>query len=131
MGNFMEFYQNGGVFMHVISLGATAALTSVLLYGRSRRAGVDKPGHLGLADRLAGVCVAIGVLGVVFGFIEMCYALSFVQVEDQFRAAAARAGGIVVVPVAWSLMCAIPIWIATSVHRARAAFTKRVPAQAS
>ena len=130
MGNFMEFYQNGGVFMHVISLGATVALTSVLLYGRSRRMGVDKPGHLSLADRLAGVCVAIGALGAVFGFIEMCYVLSIIEPEA-FRRAAARASGIVVVPVAWSLMCAVPIWIATSVHRARAEFTKRVSAQAA
>ena len=130
MGNFMQFYQTGGLFMHVISLGATAALTSVVLYGRSRRMGVDKPAHLTLADRLASVCVAVGVLGAVFGFIEMCYALSMIDPE-KFRTAAARASGIVVIPIAWSLMCAIPIWVASGIHRARASFATKVAAEVS
>ncbi|PRQ02658.1 hypothetical protein [Enhygromyxa salina] len=118
MSNFSVFYQNGGLFMHLISLAAVVALTSVLLHGRARRMGSDDPKLLSLADRVAGLCVALGVLGCVFGLIEMGAALSTVEPE-LFDQAFARGGAIVPITLAWALMCAIPIWTATAVHRAR------------
>jgi hypothetical protein len=118
MSNFSAFYQNGGLFMHFISLGAAVALTAVLLHGRARRIGSDKPKLLRLADRAAGLCVAFGLLGSVFGLIEMCVALSMVEPELIVQAAT-RGGAIVPVTLGWALICAIPIWIATTVNGAR------------
>ncbi|KIG14595.1 hypothetical protein DB30_06650 [Enhygromyxa salina] len=118
MSNFYAFYQNGGLFMHFISLGAAVALTSVVLHGRARRMGSDDPKLLHLADRVGGLCLAVGLLGSVFGMIEAGAALSTVE-PALFEQASARAQAIVPVTVAWALMCAIPIWTATAVHRVR------------
>lgn len=118
MSNFSVYYQNGGVFMHFISLGAAVALTSVLLHGRARRMGSDDPRLLRLADRFAWLCVAVGLLGSVFGLSEMCAALNMVEPE-LFAQAALRGAGIVPITLGWGLTCAIPIWTATAVYRVR------------
>jgi hypothetical protein len=123
MSNFLEFYQNGGLFMHLITVGAAIALTAVLLHGRARRMGADDPKLLRIADRFAALCVGLGVLGLVFGLIEMGAALSRIDPETidavRLMQVAARGGAIAPIPLGWGLMCAIPIWIATTVHRAR------------
>lgn len=130
MSNFSAFYQNGGLFMHFISLGAVAALTSVLLHGRARRMGNDDAKLLDLANHMAGLCVIVGVLGSVFGLMELGAALSMVEPE-LFTRAALRGGSIVLVTFGWGLMCAIPIWTATAIQRTRAPAAVRQAAATS
>jgi hypothetical protein len=123
MADFFSFYQNGGVFMHVITLGAVVGVTSVLVHGRKRRMGAEDTKLLRLADRVAGVCVALGVLGTVFGLIDMGAALASLDPDAidpvRFGQAAARGLAIAPTPIGYALMCAIPIWIATTVNRTR------------
>lgn len=118
MGDFSNFYQQGGVFMHVLSLEAAIAVTAVILHSRARRMGAEHSRYLRFANHVVAIAIATGLLGSLHGLIEMCGMLSMVA-PDKFLAAAARASGIVVVPLAWSLTVAIPLWAAIAVQRAR------------
>lgn len=118
MNDFIEFYSNGSVFNHVITLFLLAALTAAAMHILGpRRAG--EPHLLRLAERFVGIGVATGVLGALFGVIEMNYALGTVPVE-MAEAASHSAMTIVPIPLIWALMCAIPVWITTSCLRHRA-----------
>jgi hypothetical protein len=124
MGDFMQFYFNGGVFMHVITLAAAAAVGTLVFHARVRRHGPDDPKLLSFAERLAWLCVAVGLLGSAFGLVEMNGAMSSLDPEaftpvtyDQVRA---RAMTIVPTTLSWGLMCAIPLWLVASVRRVRA-----------
>ena len=116
MLDFSQFYQNGGVLMHAITLCAVIGFTAVLLHGRARRMGDDDPKRIRLADRMGGLCVALGVLGLACGLVEMFYALSTIG-TDKVLGAALRGGAIVPITLEWSLICAIPLWITTTVYR--------------
>lgn len=119
MFNFSAFYQSGGVLMHPITLTAVVALTALFLDARARKLGDDNPRRLRLADRLLIFCVGIGLIGTTMNVTELFAALSMAPPERYFEALA-RGGAIVVFPLTWSLMLALPLWIATSVmyHRA-------------
>ncbi len=67
MFNFFEFYTNGGVFMHAISLTAVLAITALSLDARARKLGDDDPKRLRLADRLLVLCVGLGLMGLTMG----------------------------------------------------------------
>ena len=120
MGDFLQFYSNGGVFMHVITLAAGAAVTALILNRRGRELGqaADDQRLLGLADRLAWLCLALGMLGSLFGCFDFFMALQFVPAEE-FTKASLRGLGIIPVTTAWALMVGIPIWAAAGVQRAR------------
>jgi len=112
---FSEFYSNGGVLMHVITLSAAISAAAILLHGRSRRMGSEDTKLLGLAERMAGLALAVGVLGSLFGLVEMCAALQWIE-GDKLEPAL-RAGRIVPITAEWGLMCAIPLWAAATVFR--------------
>lgn len=118
MTNFAEFYASGGIFMHAVSLTAVAALVAVLLHGRARRLGDDDPKYLRLADRLLVLCVGLGLLGSVMGLTEVFMAVSTVAAEAH-SSALAHGMSIVPTPMSWALLCAIPVWITSTVQRHR------------
>ncbi len=119
MQDFFEFYQFGGFFNHVVTLLALVALASLVRHAvRPQRPGADLS-LLQLTERFAGLGVAAGVLGTVFNMIEMSAALATVDAE-LFLPAANRGLSLVPIPLAWSLLCAIPIWIASTCMRQRA-----------
>ena len=120
MGDFSVFYFNGGVFMHVITVMAGLGAVAMVQHGRARRSGDARLDRLRLSERIAFVCVMIGLLGTLFGVFDLCMALSMIEgsTEDLIRAGA-RGAGIAPIPFAWGLMCAIPIWLAGAVHRYR------------
>ena len=119
MGDFFQFYSNGGFFMHIITLTLGAAVTSVVLAKRAGALTKARTTYLDVADRLAWICVALGLLGSLFGWFDMCAALDSIAPE-QLTGALARALGLVPVTTAWGLMVAIPVWTAVVVQRSRA-----------
>ncbi len=118
MSDFSQFYASGGVFMHAISVVAVAATTVLFLHARARSLGDDDPKRLRLADRLLVVCVGLGLLGSLFGMIDMAAALTSVEAE-QFSLGLARGMRLVPVTLCWALMVSIPIWIASTIQRHR------------
>ncbi len=119
MQDFFDFYQFGGFFNNIVSLFCLAALATIVMYlVAPRRPGVE-PQLLGLGERFAALGVAAGVLGLVFNIIEMSAALATIS-ADLFFPAMNRALSIVPIPLAWSLLCAIPIWVTTTCLRHRA-----------
>ena len=120
MFNFFEFYANGGVFMHAISLTAVAAVTALALDLRARKLGDDGLARLRLADRLVGLGLGLGLLGGVFGMIDFGAALASLDDPAVYQQAVGRGLGIVGVPLAWALMVGIPIFLAGTLQRRRA-----------
>ena len=120
MQDFFEFYQFGGFFNNIVSLFCLAAVATVVMHLVAPRPGAEAQ-LLRLSERFAALGVAAGVLGLVFNVIEMCTALATVPAE-LFVPAMNRGLSIVPIPLAWSLLCAIPIWVLTTClrHRARA-----------
>lgn len=118
MQDFFDFYQFGGFFNNIVSLFGLAALATLVMHLAGTRRPGTEPLLLRLSERFAGLGVAAGVLGVMFNMIEMSAALSTVSAE-LFMPAMNRALSIVPIPLAWSLMCAIPIWLATTCLRHR------------
>lgn len=117
MQDFFEFYQFGGFFNNIVSLFGLAALATVVMHLVTQQ----QPGAplLRLSERFAALCVAAGLLGMVFGVIEMYSALATVPAE-MYAAASTRGMSIVPITLAWSLLCAIPIWVLTTCLRHRA-----------
>jgi hypothetical protein len=119
MEDFSYFYQCGGVFNHLVSLFGLAALTTLVMHAVGRRNEGDSS-LLRLGERFTALAVASGVLGTLFGVMEMSAALA--TVPDEMAAQASnRAMGIVPIPLVWSLLCAIPLWLATGCMRYRGA----------
>ena len=117
MHDFLEFYSNGGFFNNFVTLFALAGVAFVVQHAASRQASSDGR-QLAMVDRLAGLGVAAGLLGVVFNYIELGNALATVPPE-MYAAASSLGGSIVPIPLAWALMCAIPLWLTTAVMRQR------------
>lgn len=124
MQDFLDFYTFGGFFNHVVSLFALAGVALVVQHAVGSRRADGDPRLLNLVDRLAGLAVAAGVLGVVFNSIELGAALA--TVEPEMQAQASHLGSsIVPIPLGWALMCAIPLWVATTCFRHRLAVGAR------
>ncbi|EDM81434.1 hypothetical protein PPSIR1_39625 [Plesiocystis pacifica SIR-1] len=129
MGDFVQFYTNGGLFMHIITLTIGAAV-AMLVYESALKRQDSKEGepqgdeapspYLHLADRLAWIAVGLGVVGSLFGFFDMCAALQSIDPELRVDATL-RASGIVPTTLAWGLMTALPVWMATTVRGLRRA----------
>ncbi len=123
MANFSEFYQQGGVFMHLVTLLALAS--SGLLLARAVRMRVlarritagkppPPPEHEGLVLGLVVAAGLAGALGATFGLIETCAALRSIAPEHHMMAVA-RAVPIALSPLAWSLLLITPLVLARAV----------------
>ena len=121
MGSFSQFYFAGGFFMHIITLTALAAISCFAMAWRQHAAGEHPSALLGLADRLAWICLAEGLMGALFGWFDLCMALRTLPPDIDPAIAALRGAGLVPIPIAWALMVTIPLWTATGVLRVRAA----------
>ena len=137
MTNFAQFYQQGGVFMHLITLFAltsTGLLASraVRLRGLVRRVTAGKPPppaeHEGLILGLMVAAGLAGALGATFGLIETGAALRSVAPEHQMMALA-RALPIALSPFAWSLLLLIPMVLGRAVVGAVEARLRRLAAR--
>lgn len=123
MFDFAEFYQNGGVFMHAISLTTALAALALALDARARKLGDAEPERLRLADRLLLLGVGFGLLGTAMGMTDLFVALGMVLTgpsPEQAMLAFARGGAIVPAPLIWSLLTALPLWIVGTLLRHRA-----------
>lgn len=114
MQDFLMFYQYGGFFNNVVSLFVLAAVATLVMHA----VGPRDPRYLRTADRLVGLGVVAGVLGTVFNYIEMGAALATLE-ADMVAQATHTALSIVPIPLSWSLLCAIPVWLATTCLRHR------------
>ena len=115
MGNFIDFYANGGIFNHFVTIGFGVAAAS--LFFAWRGAGAK---WFDTCGRVLLTCLGLGLLGTAFGVSEVGAAVATVPPEVA-AAATARGLGIAVIPLAWALFGAIPLWILCAVARHRAA----------
>ncbi len=123
MSDFPEFYQQGGVFMHLITLLTLAsagllAKEALGIRGLVRRVTAGKPPPAATEDRLTLAFIIgalmFGLLGATFGIIETCAALRTVPPEHH-TLALMRAIPIALSPLAWSLLLAAPLVIGRAV----------------
>ncbi|MCA9714415.1 MAG: MotA/TolQ/ExbB proton channel family protein [Myxococcales bacterium] len=112
----MEFYQNGGIFMHTVTLTLVGALVSLAIHITTR---ARSPRHLDLAAGLVRAGALFGALGTVMGLIETGMALSTIGDLAVWPRALARALPIALYPTAWALLCASPVVAALCVLRFR------------
>ena len=115
---FPNFYQAGGVLMHVITLLSLVALVAVGRRIRRLRAAFANPSAA--RERLARpsmtvtaivTAIAVGVLGTLMGTMEAAAAVTTVPPDMQFPAFM-RGLMILVIPGIWALMCTIPLMLA-------------------
>ena len=128
MSDFINFYRDGGLFMHFITLTGAAAtlytLKGALISFHSEAARAEKPffSTMKLATRLSLLAISIGLLGAFFGVLEAFQAAAEAPV-DQRAAAMARGIGIAFNTVGWALMLFNPLYLASAVLRYR--FTRK------
>jgi hypothetical protein len=115
MSNFIEFYANGGIFNHFVTIGFGVAAAS--LFFAWRGAGAK---WLDTCGRTLLTCLGLGLLGTAFGVAEVGAAVATVPPELA-AAATARGLGIAVNTLAWALFGAIPLWVLCAIARHRAA----------
>lgn len=114
--DFGQFYQDGGVFMHVITL-----LTIFTGAGLLRRCGAIRGSNRDPREQLAklsrsgavapsmlAAIVLVGVLGTSLGWVSVYGALATIDPE-YFDIASARGSRIAMYPLVWSLICAVPL----------------------
>ncbi|MEM6991140.1 MAG: hypothetical protein AAF721_11600 [Myxococcota bacterium] len=121
MFSFSQFYQQGGGFMHFVTLTAIVCLVSVARRTVRLRRTIHAPQGAspldgGVTAWFLAAGVMLGVLGTLFGVVEMFAALQTVK-PDQAFAALLRGGQIVGNPMIWALMCLIPVVFANAVLR--------------
>jgi hypothetical protein len=125
---FAQFYQDGGFFMHVITvLGAIA--TGALVRGVLERRMANARGLViapnNLVPRLSAVVVLVGVLATIDGCTQLLAALRTVP-EAQWSLAGAHGGQIVLIPIGWALTIASTLLFADAMLVSR-----RAPAASS
>ncbi|MEM7153990.1 MAG: hypothetical protein AAF799_14160 [Myxococcota bacterium] len=122
--NFGQFYQDGGVFMHVITL-----LSIFTAAGLLHRCGAIRGGSRGPRERLVklsrtgavapsmlAAIVMVGLLGTSLGWVSVNAALPSIDPEH-WDIASARGYKIVPYPLVWSLICAAPLTLAHGLLR--------------
>lgn len=130
MGSFLQFYFNGGLFMHIVTLCGIAATFHVLRalaiakWGEPGRGEVLFASTARLGNWLAAIGMGVGALGTMFGLLDTSMAAREAPV-DQMLAAALKGMAISLSPLMFSLMFALPL-LATAVyaqhlHRIRSA----------
>ncbi len=122
--DFGQFYQDGGVFMHVITL-----LTIITGAGLLRRCGAFRKsvgdsremlariGTTGaVAPSMLAAIVMVGMLGTSLGWVSVHSALETIPPEH-WQLSSSRGGKIALYPLVWSLLCAIPLTVGHGVVR--------------
>ncbi len=114
--NFATFYQDGGVFMHVITILAVVVATVLIRRIGALRHTFRDPGETGVRERDAlspAVITAIlmtGVLGTAMGWLEINAAIRTVPL-DQWPLAATMGMQVASYTLVWALLCAVPLTI--------------------
>ncbi|PCC69433.1 hypothetical protein SAMN02745121_08112 [Nannocystis exedens] len=117
MSDFFDFYGNGVPFTHFVSLGLGVAAAALILHGRTRGHEAGRASAwLLVCDRALLACSGLGVLGVAFAAIEASAVLRTVP-PDKVLEPALRVLGLMVIPLAWSLLGTFPLWIISTVFR--------------
>jgi hypothetical protein len=116
MVSFAEFYAHGGFFNHLVTVGFGVAVAALVFARRPERSAR----WIDTCTRALIACVGLGVLGTAFGIVEIGAAVMTVPPEVAAQATA-RGLGIAIIPVVWSLMGVIPMWIICSIVRHRTA----------
>ena len=127
---FAQFYQQGGVFMHLITLCVIGAVASIALRTREARRSMVAPHRSkaaldgGITPWLLAAGVMFGLGGTLMGFIELCAALRTIPVES-WPLALSRGAEISVYPLTWAMMCLAPLAL---VHGGLRHFERRMKA---
>ena len=119
---FAQFYQDGGVLMHVVTiLSLIAGARLFVRMGGIRRMFRNPKAELPrlrqgdpLTPALVAAVVLTGMLGSASGWIEVHAALQTVP-EDMWARAFSLGSQIAVYPLVWGLMCAVPLVLAHGV----------------
>lgn len=102
MGEFAQWYQEGGEFMrYILILGISGAALGLIASLRRQRT------KAWLALGVAALCLGIGVVGWQLGLVQMRDALA--TVAPEYRAEViARGTAIAVVPLHFAMICCAP-----------------------
>jgi hypothetical protein len=115
---FAAFYQDGGFFMHVITLlGAVTAgalVRGVVERRIAKARGVEIVASSGTVLRLSLIVVLVGVLATIDATVQACHALQTISIE-QWPRAIVRCGELVGIPLAWSMIVASTLLFADAV----------------
>lgn len=119
--DFPEFYQQGGLFMHLVTLGAMGSTASILLRGIALRRTMNEPTRRGALDGgttgwLMLAAVLSGAAGSALGLLEVAHAVQTIPVEH-WPLALSRGLPIAVYPATWSFLVMIPIVFAHAIVR--------------
>jgi hypothetical protein len=119
--SFFQFYQQGGLFMHVISLTALGCIVSIArraFAARQTTADPKRPAALdgGVTPWLAAAGVLMGMGGTAMGIIEGAAALQTIP-QEMWPMALSRVFQIVTNPLVLATMLFIPILVAHGLLR--------------
>ena len=116
MSSFGNFYLSGGLHNHLVTIAFGVAVASLIFARRG-----DRPTRwLDTSSRALVACLGLGALGTAQGIIEIGAAVATVKPE-MAALAATRGFGVAIIPLVWSLMCVLPLWIVSAVARHRIA----------
>lgn len=121
MMDFSQFYQQGGPFMHFISLVAIAVAVSLARRVLAARRTLNDPEaalHLqpNVTPWLIACGIMIGLLGSCMGLMEVSAALRTIS-PDQWTNAALRGAPIAMFATQWALITLTPATLAHAVLR--------------
>jgi biopolymer transport protein ExbB/TolQ len=126
MGDFSQFYRDGGLFMHFITVAATFGIAYTIRSARLARR-MDTPARrahfarsMDLAEGCIGIALAMGVLGSLFGLIDTTAAIQSVE-SDQLLKTIMRGISISSYTTTFALMVGIPLAFGVVFNRATAA----------
>ena len=119
MSDFSQFYQDGGIFMHAVTLTLIGSFVSMGLHVASRATKARSARHLDLASNLSKTGILLGALGSLMGCIDVFAAIRTVENLEAWPRAFVHGMQIASYTVAWGLMCAAPVWVLQSLLRFR------------
>lgn len=123
MSDFVEFYKNGGIFNHLVTVGLGMAVAALVFHARARKHEPERAAAwLTLCDRTLLTCIGLGLLGVLFGTFDASAVLLTLPPEKVLEPAL-RVLGLLGIPLTWALLGTFPLWIVSTVLRFRQAGT--------
>ena len=120
----MQFYLQGGLFMHFVTLSAIAAAFYTLRSRQLLRGALDTDARkelgrtMELASGYVGLGLAMGLLGTFFGVIETAAAVQSAPTEELAKATM-RGLSISLTTLTFATMLAIPLGFVGMSNRAR------------